>query len=284
VGIQLEGLMQPTLTRLLIRRALHGIVLTGRNRNVIISACHVYENRSVGLLLENLNLHQINVAGSHISYNGGGGIVIRKSEVRNIQIGTCDIEANQDPKGPPTANVLFDATEGSVLEGALTGCTVQHDSGAKESANIRLIGRGASDVNKVGNFVIANNALSDVSVNIHLQHARGVVINGNTFWKGYQHHMAVQGCSNIVVGPNNLDRNPDYKPGDARDDVVFNECADSSINGLHVNRSGYPGPALIVRRCRRMLLANIVVLDAGKSSLLIEDNSDVSIQGGNLTM
>ena len=150
IGVQLEGLMQPTLTRLVIRRALHGIVLTGRNRNAIVSNCHIYENRGVGLLLENLNLHQINVVGSHISYNGGGGIVIRKSEVRNIQIGTSDIEANQDRKGPPAANILFDAREGSILEGAITGCTVQHGHEAPESANIRFMGRGPADVNKVG--------------------------------------------------------------------------------------------------------------------------------------
>ena len=282
IGVQLEGLMQPTLTRLVIRRALHGIVLTGRNRNAIVSNCHIYENRGVGLLLENLNLHQINVVGSHISYNGGGGIVIRKSEVRNIQIGTSDIEANQDRKGPPAANVLFDAREGSILEGAITGCTIQHGHEAPESANIRFLGRGPADVNKVGNFVISNNALSDIAVNIHLQYARGVVVTANIFWKGYEHHMLVEGSSNILLGPNSLDRNPDYKAGDARDDVVFTGCFDSSINGLHINRAGHPGPALILRRCRRMQLANVTVLDAGEKDLLLDDSTDVKIEGGNL--
>jgi hypothetical protein len=139
----------------------------------MVADCHLYENRGAGLLLESVNLHQINVTGCHISYNGGGGIVIRRSEVRNIQIGTCDIEANQDPEGPPAANVLFDAREGSIREGAITGCTIQHAHTAPGSANVRFLGRGPADFNKVGNLVIANNALSDVAVNIHLQHARG---------------------------------------------------------------------------------------------------------------
>jgi hypothetical protein len=211
IGVQLEGLMQPVLTRLVVRGALHGIRLTGRNRNVTIADCHVYQNRGVGILLEKVNLHQINITGSHVSYNGGGGIVIRASEVRNIQIGASDIESNMAPGGPPAANILFDAREGSILEGALTGCTVQHTHAAPDSANIRFIGRGANDPNKVGNFVIASNVLSDVGVNIHLRHARGVVVMGNTFWKGYEHHVLVEGSSNIVLDANLLDRNPDYK-------------------------------------------------------------------------
>lgn len=281
IGLRLEGLMQPTLTRLVIRRALHGILLTGRNRNVIVSDCHIYENRGVGLLLEDLNLHQINVLGSHISYNGGGGIVIRRSEIRNIHIGTSDIEANQDRNGPPAANVLFDARQGSVLEGAITGCTLQHGHEAAGSANIRFLGRGAGDPNKVGNFVISGNVLSDVAVNIHLRHARGVVVTANTFWKGYQHHMLVEGSSNIVVGPNNVDRNPDYKPiADARDDMVFTDCADSSITGLHFNRAGHPGPALTLRRCRRMRLSGVAVFGVEGSGMVLDSNTDVKIEGG----
>jgi hypothetical protein len=275
-GVQLEGLFQPTLTRMVIRKTRNAVVITGRNRNVIVSDCHLYENRGVGLLLENLNLHQINVVGSHISYNGAGGIVIRRSEVRNIQIGTCDIESNQAHDGPPAANILFDAREGSVPEGAISGCTVQHTSGAKGSANIRFLGRSAADVNKVGNYVIANNSLSDVRVNIDLQYARGVVISGNTFWKGYDHHATVTGCSNIIVGANYVDRNPDYKAGDSRDDFVFTDCFDSTIDGLQLNRAGHPGPALTLKRCRRFRVRNVRLLDA-PGGVVLEEVTDSEI-------
>ncbi|CAN5173200.1 hypothetical protein BH23VER1_BH23VER1_36100 [soil metagenome] len=50
----------------------------GRNRNVIISHCHIYHNSGVGIYLEGLNLHQISVVGSHISYNRLGGIRIER--------------------------------------------------------------------------------------------------------------------------------------------------------------------------------------------------------------
>ncbi len=279
IGIQLEGLMQPTLTRLVIRNALHGIRMTGTNRNIILSECHIYNNRGVGILFEDLNLHQINITGSHVSYNGGGGIVIRRSEIRNIQIGTSDIEANMDVEGPATANVLFDAREGSILEGAITGCTIQHTRDASGSANIRLLGRSADDPNQVGNLIIANNVFSDVGVNIHLRHSRGVVVTANTFWKGYEHHMLVEGSSNIVVGPNLLDRNPIYRTPDSPDNIVFTDSTDSSIEGLHITAPRNAEAALVLRRCRRFRLSNIFILDAGSRGLLLDDASDIEISG-----
>ena len=272
VGVQVEGTIQATLTRLVVRNALHGIVLTGRNRNVIVSDCQIYGNRGVGILLENLNLHQINIAGSHISYNGGGGIVVRRSEVRNIQIGTSDIESNMDPKGPPAANILFDARQGSVLEGAVTGCTIQHNHESPDSANIRFIGRSADDRNKVGNFIIANNALSDVAVNIHLRYARGVSIANNTFWKGYKHHMLLEGSSDIVIGQNILDRNPDYKADDSANDVVLIDTSESSIRGLHIRAS-----TVTLKGCRNVQVSDTTVLDSAGPGVLVERGENVDV-------
>src|SRR5262245_26917205 len=107
-AIEASGTMQLTITRLLIRRCRHGIHLTDRNRNVLIADCHVYHNRGIGVFLDEVNLHQINVIGCHVSYCDGGGIVCKGGEVRNLQVTGCDIESNQGDKGPPTANVLID--------------------------------------------------------------------------------------------------------------------------------------------------------------------------------
>ncbi len=115
-GIELQGTMQATISRVSIRNVLHGILLTHRNRNVQISECHLYDNRGTGVLMDGVNLHQINIANSHISYNRQGGIVCRDSEIRNLQITGCDIEGNMG-EGLLAANILLDCRRGSVREG-----------------------------------------------------------------------------------------------------------------------------------------------------------------------
>ena len=78
--------MQAILSGLLIRNVRHGVHLVDRNRNVVISESHVYHNTGVGIYLDGVNLHQINVIGCHISYNRLSGIRVERSEVRNLQI------------------------------------------------------------------------------------------------------------------------------------------------------------------------------------------------------
>ena len=121
-GIEATGTVQLTVRHMLIRECRHAIRLTKNNRNVIIDACNLYHNSGIGVFYDDVNLHQSNVIGSHISYNGGGGVVSRGGNVRNLQIGTCDLEANHDPKGPPAANVELNSTAGSI--GAKTARTL----------------------------------------------------------------------------------------------------------------------------------------------------------------
>ena len=66
-GIRIDGVMQPTINRVLIRKCRHGIHLANRNRNVLISDCHIYDNTGIGIFLDCVNLHQINIHGCHIS-------------------------------------------------------------------------------------------------------------------------------------------------------------------------------------------------------------------------
>lgn len=280
VGIEASGTMQLTVTRVNIRRALHAIHLVDRNRNVIISECHLYENDGVGLYLDDVNLHQINVAGCHISYNRGGGIVSRGGNVRNLHITGCDIEANMGEQSPPTANVLIDCTGGEygTAEIAITGCTIQHSHQAPDSANIRYIGADAKD-RAWGNFAITGNVLSDVQVNIDLQRARGVVITGNTFWSGFQADLRVSDSSNITIGPNNFDRNPGYFPeGEADGGISLRNCRDCTLNGLHVNGVRRKAAAIVIEDCRRINVSGCTVLDSDSAGLLLKnvDRSRVS--------
>ncbi len=268
-GIEIEGTLQPTITRVTVRGAKHGIHIVKRNRNVQISDCHIYDNSGVGIYLDGVNLHQINIVGSHVSYNREGGIVCRGSEIRNIQIGTCDIEGNQALAGPPAANVLFDVTEGSVREGAIVGCTIQHDHDAPGSANIRLVGREAEPM-KVGNMSIANNVFSDVAVGIDIQHARGVSITGNTFMECFDAAIHAVGSSNLVLSGNVVDRNPDYKDEVSSNMISLDKCRDSLIDGCHLASIRSPDGAIVLKDCTWCQVTDCALLDCEATRVLLK--------------
>lgn len=287
-GIEATGTMKATFSKLLICRALHGIHLTKRNRNVIISDCHIYENRGIGVCLDNVNLHQINVGNSHISYNDGGGIVQRGGDVRNLQIGNCDIEGNMRQDARPTANVLIDATGGSIGELAITGCTIQHTHDAPGSANVRIIGEGqarpsyAKGELRGGNVTITGNILSDVQTNVHLSKVRGVTIVGNTLWKGYAHDLLIEGCSSVVVGQNVFDRNPRYHYGDgaaASRGLVFTDCESVIVSGLHIDSVHRKEAGLVLRRCRNFNISGSTVVDCDNGGVLMDDVQDTIVSG-----
>ncbi len=278
-GIEAAGTMQLTLTRLVVREALHAVHLVQRNRNVTLSECHLYHNRGVGVFLDELNLHQINIANCHISYNAGGGVVARQSEIRNLQIGTCDLEGNMGgPDSDPTANVWLDSTASSIGEVAIVGCTIQHDHDSPESANIRIDGesteRPFTDERRHGNVTIADNVLSDVHYNLDIRNVRGIAITGNTMWKGYTANVALEDCSQVVMTGNMLDRNPRYHYGDgskANNGVLLTDCSDCTVSANHSHGVVLHEAAMVLRRCRRVNLTGCSILDYGTVGLLLDD-------------
>jgi len=286
-GIEATGTMQLTISRVLIRKCRHGIHLTTRNRNVVIADCHIYENRGIGIFLDAVNLHQINVTGSHVSYCDGGGIVCKAGQVRNLQITGCDIESNHGKDSPATANVLIDSTGGSNAEVAITGCTIQHNHLAPGSANIRIKGPSATqtkgtDEMRDGHITITGNVLSDVKVNVHLDHARGVVMTGNTCWTAYEHNLLIENSTAIVIGPNNFDRNPRYaseeKPETAND-IIFRDCSDCTLTGFAISRVRAAPAGITLERCYRFNVTNLTILDCDAVGLLLKDLTRSRVSG-----
>jgi hypothetical protein len=285
-AVEATGTMQLSITRVLIRHCRHGIHLTTRTRNIIISDSHIYENRGIGIYFDAVNLHQTNVTGCHVSYNDGGGIVVRAGEVRNLQVTGCDIESNQGTAGPPTANVLIDSTGGTNAEVAVTGCTIQHNHNAPGSANIRVKGPSVkwpgTDELRDGHVTITGNVLSDVKVNVHLDHARGVVMTGNTCWTAYEHNLLVEDSASVVVGPNNFDRNPRYnreeKP-DTANDLVFRRCSDCTLTGLHVTGVRAARAGVTLEACDRFNVSNLTILDCDGAGLLLNGVTNSRIGG-----
>ena len=285
VGIEAAGTMQLTVSRVHVRNVLNGIQLTGNNRNVIISDCHIYSNRGIGIFYDEVNLHQSNITGCHISYNHGGGIVSRGGNVRNIHITGCDIESNMGKEDPPTANVLIDCSTSlsGTAEVAITGCTIQHNHDSPDSANIRILGRGKpeGDIRRErwGNVTVTGNILSDVMVNLHLKDCRGVAVSGNTFWKGFEHNLLLENCSNIAMGANIFDANPNYDGSIvSKNSLEVTGCEDCTFTGLQI--SGVKGAAgLLIENSRRINVSGCTILDCDRVGLLLRNVSHSRVSG-----
>jgi hypothetical protein len=285
-AIQADSTLQLTVTRTRISQCRHGIHLVNRNRNVVISDCHIYHNRGIGIFYDNLYLHQSNITGCHISYCGGGGIVSRRGNVRNIHIGACDLESNHSPEGEPTANILIDCrgSASGTAEVAITGCTIQHNSQSPESANIRILGRGDRDgrgKTPWGHVTITGNILSDVATNVHLNGARGVTLAGNTLYVGFEHNLLVEDCQQIVVGANVMERNPPYYSGrgaTAKNAALFRNCFDCTITGLHIQGTRTTEAGLQLIDCNRFNITGCTILDCDNAGLLARNltNSRIS--------
>jgi|688.fasta_scaffold01434_34 hypothetical protein len=284
-AISAEGTMQLTLTQLLIREMRHGIHLLKRNRNISIDQVHIYNNRGIGIFYDQVNLHQSNITGSHISYNQLGGVVIAGGDVRNVHITGCDLEANMSEEGKYRANIWVENVQGSGAEIAVTGCTVQHTAGVTDSANIVFVGSETDTTEESprwGHLTIADNILTDAQKNVWLKNARGVTITGNTFGEGHQQHVLVEKSESIVLGENVFDRNPPYyktKAKDSQDVLLFRECRDCVLQGLLINGVSAENGAIQMERCLGMNLQGCSILNHGAIGLSLRGCEDCLISG-----
>ena len=288
-GIEATGTMNLTITRTTVREARHGVHLTVRNRNIIISDCHLYHNTGIGVYLDHVNLHQANIIGSHISYNAGGGIVSLGGDVRNLQIGTCDIESNMTAEAPPTANVLIDCSGGSTAEVAIVGCTLQHNSHSPGSANIIFLGKGTergkqfnNETTQWGHLTVANNILNDVMTNLRIEHARGVTITGNTFGLAFEHDLIVENSCAVVVANNTFDRNPRYYKGKAaatNGGLLFLNSQDCILNGNQINGVLRQSAAVQIEQCHDFNISSCTILDCDGPGLLLKEVENSLITG-----
>lgn len=261
-GLEFVNTMQTTLHAVLIRNVRTGLLFTSRNRNILINACHIYQTSGIGIHLNKVNIHQMIISGSHISYCKQGGIRVDESEIRNFQITGNDIEYNCDPNGKTAADIWIDCSKaGSVREGTIASNTIQAIP-SPGGANIRFSG-SPENPNNIGMWSITGNHISNQETIIKIDQARAISITGNTFIRGYDRHIQIDNSQNIVLNGNIFDHNDDYFPKDliAHGGVSMNRTKNVIVSDNIIDGSGYGdekfGGAITVQDCEEVsLIAN----------------------------
>ena len=286
-GIELVRTFEAVISKVAVRWCRTGIRLFERNRNVTISDVNLYENRGIGLFLDDVNLHQINVGNSHISYNRGGGIVVRDGNVRNLHITGCDVESNMPGDDSPTttANILLDVSgtpddkTRSIAEVAITGCTIQHSSNysgkdfdvlAPGGANIRLLGKALQPIDSV---TITGNVLSDTELNIDLRTCTDITVTGNNFFAPNPDNLHVTDSKRVIVNGNTFNPREFERPGR----VVFDGCQDCILSNNTFRALLADDGAVVVKNSTRMSLTGNILTESA-SGLRIEESSHVIVK------
>ncbi|HEX6985907.1 MAG TPA: right-handed parallel beta-helix repeat-containing protein, partial [Planctomycetaceae bacterium] len=271
---------------------------TGRSRNVLIDHCHVFHNRGIGIHFDSVNLHQIVVSASHVSYCRLGGVRIDgRCEVRNVQITGCDVEYNNNRShgvpgadAEPTAEIFLDARDGTIREGTITGCTVQATD-SENGANVRLLGSAEGEPGTAGMWAITGNLIGSQRDNVHLSGVAGVTLTGNFLYSGHRRNVLVERSANVVIAANSFGHNQDYEGKQLRTGIRIVDSADVAISGVvlrdaaagrHTVETAGPSERLApleLIRCRRVNVSGTQILDGAPNGIYVEDCVDAVFTG-----
>lgn len=274
-GIVLEKTFKAVITGVTVHGCRNGIRLAVRNRDVIISDCHLYHNRQVGVLYDQVSLHQSSIIGCHVSHSGLSGIKIDGGDIRNVQITGNDIEYNRTEGAGICADVwlVVGPPPGTgIREATISGNTIQATR-SEGGANIRIEGREDSESQKAGLIAISGNMITSQDYNIWAENARAVTISANTFLLGAARNICLRECRHISVAGNVIDDIPDYgkqtcggielvgcigcqvsgtiiagaTPAEGLATVHLQDCQACAVSGCQV--LGQPGPAVKLQYC-----------------------------------
>lgn len=296
-GVLLDGTMQSTLEGVLLRELRHGIHVQNRARNVLISHCHIYHNRGIGVFFDHVNLHQVIIASSHISYNAQSGIKILNGEMRNVQITGNDIEYNYDSEAgenaSPSAEIWIECSQekASMREGTIASNTIQARY-SQGSANIMIIGQDVTTKGGIGMLAITGNLIGSQETNVRLEACDGITLTGNFIYSGHKRNLHVRNCSNIVASGNCFNHNRDYLPNALATGITFEDSTDCIFSGTAV-RDAMAGMHTVpsvtidiqreglveVMRCKRVTITGCQITDASIPGLRVSDSSYVNVSG-----
>lgn len=273
-GIQLVRTMQATLERVLIRQVRHAVHLSERNRNVLITACHFYDNSGFGVFFDRCNMHQAIITGCHISYNRQAGIKSLGGDLHNLQITGNDIEYNYDDDATGAAEIWFDATEGTASEITIASNTVQARP-SKEGVNVRVHGQVDDDGRLSARLItISGNVLGSQSTNIEIRLAERVAITGNTIYDGHTMGVLLEDCSLASITGNTFGWS--FGPlRDTIDSILLRRCWGCSISGTVMHAGNYgdatSGGSITFEECEDCAVNNCQVMSPLRRGISLTD-------------
>ena len=274
VGLRLEKTLQATLSAVLIRNCTTGIHLVKRNRNLIVTHCHIYQNRKIGIHFDHVDLHQAIISSNHISYNPVAGIWLEGGGMRNFQFVGNDIEYNHDAKLQNCADLLIDMRPkgSSFREGTIVGNTIQARP-TPGGANVRVL--GGQGLLTGGLLAITGNLIGSQTDLIHLADCRGVSISGNSLYSGMKRTLTAERCANLVFSGNSIDWNPGHREKNHDDGIRISDCDGVNLSATIIENSfqgkDNSGGAIEVTRSRDVSITDCQVLDPRHRGIWLED-------------
>jgi parallel beta-helix repeat protein len=269
-GIELYRTMQTTIQAVLIRQCRFGIHLVERNRNLLVSAAHIYDCHDTGIFFDNCNLHQVIITGSHISYCKRAGIRQFNGDVHNIQITGNDIEYNSGAEGT-SGEIVLEAPEAIISEYTISGNTLQATRPAT-GANVLIIGQVDSIPAHVRLINITGNVLGSRQESIAISHASKVSITGNTIYSGDKSNVRLDHCQNVVIGSNVIGTRPTTYKIASLDGVVINRSRSCSVTGNVLTDCGTPG-AVTVTSSTDIGISSNQIENAKQAGVLIVEST-----------
>jgi hypothetical protein len=129
-------------------------------------------------------------------------------------------------------------------------------------------------------FAITGNLIGDQMTCIHLQSCRGVTVSANCLYGGAQHSIWAEDAEHLVIGPNSLDHNSDYK-GKTTDRILLRGCRDVTLTGLILQHTfgplEEPPASLEIDNCSTISLTGCQLLGAYNRGVLVRGSSLVRI-------
>ncbi len=236
-GLQLVRTIQTVVRGVLIRRCRYGIHLVERNRNFILAHSHIYDCGDTGLFLDDVNLHQVNIYGNHISYCKRAGIRQLNGDLHNVQITGNDIEYNAGWDGDSSGEIVLEVPDkGLVSEYTIASNTLQARP-ENPGANILINGRPDEDSYNVSEIAITGNVIGSRDKSVSIQESGACVcVVGNTIYGGFACNIDLKRCRGATIASNTiLPMGRTAYKSKPKGGILMENCADCQITGNIIN-------------------------------------------------